>query len=251
MSFTKKFLAGHNETDNTDNYAAPIYNVEKDHVFEFKCSEDVGLNPYNAFSVYTNDSFGKYGGLTINISYDKDTSSIRVSPDSSFKMTDTGVVSTKDGTWGAFRKIYLVQNIDLQTGEKLEKPIITPFTVKSSIDAPVISQKVGDNNHFQLNWSPVPGATKYQVYQVINNDVYDLEAETTNTMVDIDEFASQKKDQNYESLVEKDLENWGYEKQDSVNHKLLNTSAQYYDGSGYYCVVAYKDGEYSQVSNFG
>ena len=25
LSFTKKFLAGHNETDNTDNYAAPIY----------------------------------------------------------------------------------------------------------------------------------------------------------------------------------------------------------------------------------
>lgn len=42
--------------------------------------------------------------------------------------------------------MYLVQDIDLETGETLDKPLVTPFSIKHNLKSPVISQNMDEKS---------------------------------------------------------------------------------------------------------
>lgn len=91
-----KFIDGFKKTTNTDNYASPVYEVEKDHKFELPCSQDVGIMiPTDAFTAYTNDSLDSYGGLTVKMVYDAGRGVIVVSPDTTIEIGKDGYSNRK------------------------------------------------------------------------------------------------------------------------------------------------------------
>ena len=58
---------------------------------------------------------------------------VTVNPSLTFYFEESQSSLGDDGTWGSRSKFWLVQNVDLQSGKMLEKPMITVFTTKDTI----------------------------------------------------------------------------------------------------------------------
>lgn len=233
----------------SENYNEPLYNLSKNHVFEFECSEEAGNMAFKAFKVFDNSNYEDL----FNCSYAKveyNNGKITVSPSGALFLNNTGSTNVNDGTWGSLNRLYLVQYIDLETGKDLEKPIVTPFTIEHEIDSPTISQTVDSNNSYILSWEEVPGAVQYRVYEHFGDVGYALECTTTETTVSVEEFKTQQKSETYMDLVYEDLKNAGYEiEKDGVVY--MNRGVKYTDDfDGYFTVVAIDaNGNQSGISN--
>ena len=84
-------------------------------------------------------------------------------------LADAG--SRDDGEWGNYGKYYLVRYRDFNTGEKLEKPVITIVQVKGEIEeAPKIQFFIDERGLGGFQWNPVEGADKYMVFSVKKED---------------------------------------------------------------------------------
>lgn len=94
--------------------------------------------------------------------------------------------------WGNLETMYLAKWIDLQTGEKLEVPDVTPIYMKGELDKPEDFQfEISEYGNGGFSWKPVEGAEQYLLVQVtyINGDdglsgyygSCDIIAETTDT----------------------------------------------------------------------
>lgn len=68
--------------------------------------------------------------------------------------------------WGNLQQYYMARFIDEETGEKLEKPIITPFTVKHEIErTPNLKFEVNENGEAEFSWNKVEGAKAYYLVE--------------------------------------------------------------------------------------
>lgn len=231
-------------------YAQPVYLVEKDHIFEYECSEDVGTNAYKTFCVFdTLDDVlspqNKYNFASCSYENGK----LKVSPADILLLDENGSSQVNNGTWGDLNKFYLVQYMDLETGQDLEKPIVTPFTVSHDLDAPNVYQTVSPDYQYQLSWDAVPGAVEYDIYVHFGN-AYEKQCTTSNTSETVSEFKDQQKSDNYEQLLSDDLEAAGYEQKEG--QVLLNEGVRFSDGLEHTFVVVAKDaaGNKSGISNF-
>ncbi len=234
-----------------EDYNKGVYSLPEDYIFSFPCSKEAGNIAYEAFAVYaTTDyepSFHNYGVSTYQDGY------ITVAPSGTVRFDEACARNTDDGTWGSFNQMYLVQFIDLETGKTLEKPLVTPFTVKHALKAPLVSQNIDENNNYYLSWKPVDGAVKYVVYEYFGGDAFAFtkECSTSNTSVSVNEFDSQIKDDTYDNLIKQDLANEGY--QVNMDGKsMVNSCLKYSDDlkDGYYVVVAFDaNGKSSGISN--
>ena len=66
--------------------------------------------------------------------------------------------------WGNLPQYYMVQYVDLETGEQLEKPIVTVFTVDFEVDrAPKVSLSIDEDGIPVFRWKEVDGAERYYV----------------------------------------------------------------------------------------
>lgn len=232
-----------------EDYNAPMYQLDDDYVFEFKASEKVADIVYKAFSVYDNTDYeDRFSSSYAKCSYKN--GKVYVEPNSVLYLDKNGSTNVTDGTWGSMNKLYLVQNVDLETGEYLNRPIITPFSVKHDLDAPTIEQSVNEGNLYTLSWNPVKGATEYRVYEHIGDVAYQIQCITSDTSVTVEDFSSQKKDENYDNLVEQDLRNMGYSV-DEGGYAFMNSGVKYIDDfDGYFTVVAVDaSGNQSGISN--
>ncbi len=230
LSFIKtNFAASGLEED----YNKPLYDLPKDHTFEFECSEAAGYVAYKAFKVFDNSDYEDITGMVYNRNV-YENGKIKVVPDGTLALNENGSYNTNDGTWGSLNQLYLVQYVDLNTGEDLEKPLVTPFTIQHDLAAPSVSQSLDENNSYVLSWEAVPGAVEYRVYEHFGDCAYKLECTTTDTSVSVEDFATQKKSENYMELLHQDL---GYE-QDGIAY--MNTAAKFDDTmkDGYFVVVA-------------
>ncbi len=254
-----KYAAATIETANEFN--EPIYNVASNAVFTVECNEAAMRSVYyDAFGVYTTIDFenpDKYirdcatctledGKLVIEPAvvdkfYDIEESTLTAD-------TDTyGAWKTEcDGTWGNLNKLYLVQKLDLQTGEKLAKPIITPFTINHDTESTTVKQKIDANNNYYLEWTPVSGASAYLVYQ-IDDDAFCLVNKTTDTKVSADNFIGQLDSDKWSEIVNKELQENGYDT--TTSEKLFMNSDLYNTKNSKFAVVAVIDGKTSGISN--
>lgn len=241
-------IASFKSAEVNEEYSSPMYNLPSNYVFEFDANEKAGNVAYKAFSVYDNADFeNRFSASYCKCTYEN--GKIKVAPNDVLVLNESSSINVNNGTWGSLNKMYLVQNIDLQTGEDLSKPIVTPFSVQHDLDAPTVTQGVNESNLYTLSWSPVKGATKYRVYEHFGNTAYQLECTTTNTSVTVEEFKTQKKSENYDDLVKQDLQNMGYEVDDG--YTFMNSGARYNDDfDGYFTVVAVDaSGKQSGISN--
>ena len=242
-SIQANFSSGSADT----NYNKTIYDVPQDYEFEFECSEELEYICVDAFSVYNNTK-----GEWINYAkceYDGDKGVIRVSPEESVVFTENGMETEENNRWGSMNQLYLFQNKDLETGEDLDEPIITPFTVEQDLYAPAVSQSVDEMNNYTLSWQPVDGATKYCVFEM-GDSYYDLCCVTEDTSVSVSEFEKDKSINELTDLFRKDLEEAGYDMEEgrsnSINDGVHITS----EDDGRFCVIAMDDdGKNSGASN--
>jgi len=233
-----------------EDYNQPLYNLPANHVFTFECSDKAGNIAYDAFKVYDNTDYENVSGMV----YNKNTyenGKITIAPDGALALNENGSYNVNDGTWGSLNQLYLVQYLDLNTGEKLERPIVTPFTIQHDLTSPAITQSVDDSNSYELSWKAVPGAVEYRIYEHFGSAGYKLECTTTNTSVSVEAFKTQQKSENYTELIKNDLENAGLEVSDD-GIVFMNRAVKYDDNQedGYFVVVAVDaNGRQSGISN--
>ena len=238
-NLTEKYgvLAGSSKYDYNS-----IMTVEQEHSFIFECSSKI-VN-----SVYADKVFAVYNGLE-DVEYlhnyakcEYKDGKIVVSPGSTLKFVDKGELTednklsytsfTEDGTWGSENKLYLFQYYDLETGNKLDTPIVTPFIVKHLFNSTTVNQSVDEGNNYVLTWNKVENASKYVVIKKYGNvgntyirDGYIVEYITSDTSANSKDFFSQKHTNSYENLVEQDLKNWGFDTTESVKGTTFMNAA--------------------------
>jgi len=235
--------AGVEAPDYSATYNQPMYQLAPDYVFEFEAEDAAGYIAYDAFSVYIEANYNVSQVDYCECTYEDGI--ISVAPRSTLHITEDGSESIDDGTWGSLNKLYLVQNIDLTTGEELETRIITPFSIVHDLDAPVLSQGVTEDNLYRLTWTEVPGATEYRVYANYSEMWFELEVTTTALSATVEEFASRIEDEEFMDLFEGDLAEAGYNVESG-------TSNQFYMNTGLadsYVVVAFNGTSQSGISN--
>ena len=66
--------------------------------------------------------------------------------------------------WGNLPRYYMVRYVDTETGETLDKPAVTVFTVEHEVSrAPEVSMGINEEGLPVFRWNEVPGADKYYV----------------------------------------------------------------------------------------
>ena len=66
--------------------------------------------------------------------------------------------------WGNLPRYYMVRYVDTETGETLDKPVVTVFTVDHEVNrAPKVSMRINEEGLPVFHWNEVPGAEKYYV----------------------------------------------------------------------------------------
>lgn len=73
-------------------------------------------------------------------------------------------------TWGSIGTLYLAQWRDLETGELLEKPIVTVIYVEQELDAPTVRVASTEDGIARLEWDPIEGAEEYWVIEWIKDE---------------------------------------------------------------------------------
>ena len=228
-------------------YEEPQYLLEHDHVFEFDASDEAGSVAYDAFSVYLDPDINKQQANFAECKYEN--GKIYVSPNGAIEVTADGSRNSNEANWGSLSKLYLVQYKDLETGELLDDPIITPFSVKHDLDAPTLVQGVTPENLYELHWEAVPNAVSYRVYENIGSGAYIFECETADTRVNVEQFQKQMESENLSDLFKQDLIAAGYNV-DEEGYVLMNQAVSYSDEDGMYVVVAVDAaGKQSGLSN--
>lgn len=187
MEQIKTKYAGESNYD----YAEPLYNLPEDYIFTFEnlSEEFFALEEYECISVYSDSALTQR--VDISIDEDYDTMSMTVKPGLVFNLNDPQGSSDSDGTWGSRSKFWMAQYYDIDTGEPLEKPLVTVFTIARDLGTPTLQQLVQNDGYYALNWSEVEGADYYEVYEYDPGMEYaSLQYTTENTFCDYNDMKS-------------------------------------------------------------
>jgi len=72
----------------------------------------------------------------------------------------------KHETWGYLPHFYLGLKIDPVTGERLERPQVTIFTLENQLEAPQSEFIITEDGHGGFTWDPIEGAEFYIVVRI-------------------------------------------------------------------------------------
>lgn len=168
----------------------------------------------------------------------------------------------KEKDWGNLGKYYMAQYVDLESGEKLDTPLVTIVTIKGELNTPNIKFTVTENGTASFSWKPVTNAERYLIIQTTSYNDSGLsgacsvigETTDTNWTAPNKTFASEIKTSN------EDFRIYSISEDDWLNPSTKEIYASSYkeedgvvllqeDATEYYGVIAIsKDGN-SMVSN--
>lgn len=232
--------------DNEKNeYDEAMYNLEKDHVFVFENLPDRFFDneEYECFKVFYDAELQNFVDITVQSDYDKKT--VTISPNLTFSYHDAQGSTADDGTWGTRSKFFLVRYVNLDTGEMLDKPVITVFTIKQEMDTPTLEQSVDEQGYYQLTWSAVEEADYYEVYGLDKGmDFAELQytAEKGVTKCNYEDFKNAK---DYEQHFREKYGNTEINVDEKwLMNEMLNASEY-----SYFVVARTNDGRVSGMSN--
>ena len=224
-------------------YAEPMYNLDKDHVFTFENLPEAYFDYFDeseCFSVYYDSKLENW--VDVNYESDYETRTVTISPNMVFAYDAEEGSLVDDGTWGSRSKFWLSQKIDLKTGEKLDKPIVTVFTIAQDLNTPTLVQGVSENGSYSLQWSEVEGADYYEVYEYDEGMNYaTLEVTTDKTECEYDEFETAIL---HEARFK---EKYGDTEINVDDEWLMNSMMD--SESQYFVVAKANDGKHSGMSN--
>jgi transglutaminase-like putative cysteine protease len=124
---------------------------------------DEGQNSYEAAAydnfirVYIDRDFTVKAAY--NTEFDPDSMQLTISP-------TTGVRSPLSASkqWGHAHQYFIVQYYDAETGAKLDKPLVTIFTVKAALESPKVEFIRNEDGTARLAWNAIEDAHEYWVY---------------------------------------------------------------------------------------
>ena len=156
-------------------YTEPMYNLPPDYEFVFEdasCYRDAGNSPYKDFAVYLDAGLKPGTEMFIHTDWDWDPDVVTVGPDweGAFSASDNFNYDYDKREWGNAPKYWLVQYRDVKTGDLYEKPIVTLFTIKRELSAPILDMKIDGKGYANLEWDAVSGADRYTVYESYLNE---------------------------------------------------------------------------------
>lgn len=143
----------------------PFYNVDQKTQFTFHFNAK-DIEPSHAVTVHT-DSKCEVNSTVYQIN---DGYLVNDGLDVVVKPGSPVLQDTDDNTrytWGKAPVYYLSINYDMEatTPTKLDTPIVVPFTIKSNVSTPNLEASIDTTGKFQIQWKPVEGATKYNIYE--------------------------------------------------------------------------------------
>lgn len=151
-----------NNYTTAETYAEPLYGLSKNEVLscpiEFILPEGTILTEYA--NVYLDSNLTIPAGA--EVTFDNNLKEINLAPPKNpVYQPLTSIFSiVKNEGWGYANTYYLAYFYDLKTGEKLEKPQITIFTIERELKSPFLKYEIKDGN-IRYYWDEVPGAEKY------------------------------------------------------------------------------------------
>lgn len=145
----------------------PFYNVEQTTEFTFHFNSNV--DPVKAITVHTDAACEENSTVyQVNDGY-KTTKGVDVivKPMKPVLATDDRKDYNNTNYWGYSSIYYLCVRYDMDSEEveKLESPIIIPFTVKNKIATPFANANIRADGDFSVTWKPVENAKSYKVYR--------------------------------------------------------------------------------------
>lgn len=152
--------------------------------------------------------------------------------------------------WGNLPQYYMVQYVDTQTGEALEKPKVTVFTIDHEVNtAPRVSLQINEEGKPVFKWKEVKGASQYYIMSLSyteengfagNGFVYGSTEETEWIPESSSQFityAVSEADRDDPYYIEKYGEGTGPVQRDNMGQEE------------YYCVIAVSEEGTSAISN--
>ena len=159
-------------------YAEPLWNQRRDVSFEFK--SDLGPEYFDIEGYGYSRDFSKLVNVFIDsnftisaeplIDYSEDNSAYIVNPPAFAPLAPTKIDDRfyeSYSPWGLASQYFLVRYYDLETGEELDKPIVTVFDIAPEAgapDAPFLEFRKSDTGFASFTWNEVPGADRYHIY---------------------------------------------------------------------------------------
>ena len=222
-------------------YTEPMFNLAKDYKFSYDVGSGYFANEKTpGFAVFRDSDLEKSVDITIDRDYDNN--KVTIVPTVVFQFQDH-LTKEIDYTWGDMSKFWLVQYRDTQTGDELDKPLVTVFTIARDLNTPTLKQSVGEDGYYKLSWTPVDGADYYDVYKYddVAMGFADIQMTTDKlecTEADFNDVVESRQD--LEDMVEgTELENM----QQWTMNSYLNI------GHSYFVVAKTNDGKFSGMSN--
>ena len=180
------YIEEHFQTHEYVIYHDPIISLNPDHIFSFEMSQEVygyitNLNGYaleDIFTVFTDV------GLTKRIDTHPtfEQNMLTIAPSYSRRAFGENDIYFSEGdTWGYFSHYYLVQNFDLDTGERLQIPSVTVFTIDRYLASPILSIIHEKDNSFTLSWDEVQHAEAYYLVRIEFIDEFNFEVHVIDT----------------------------------------------------------------------
>ena len=164
-----------------DNLMTPLYNVAPDEEFDFdfRCNltevysggaDFVSVHthrecrPESMIYTYTNYEETKDGGCILTVSPIRGVLENQADKEEYFE--------NDHAVWGNAPMYYIAiwYDMEAETLEKLDEPIIIPFTIKHEVPAPKVEGVVDSLGCFSLSWEPVEGADEYRVYTLTKSE---------------------------------------------------------------------------------
>lgn len=217
----------------SETYAEPLYGLPKDEVLscpvEFNLPEGALLTDYA--NVYLDSNLTIPAGA--EVTYDDSLKTLQLAPPRKpvYQPVTTIFSIVKNEGWGYANTYYLAYFYDFKTGEKLEKPQITIFTIERDLKSPFLQYEIKDGN-IRYYWDEVPGAEEY-ILSFVKKDEIQFD------------FLSFKKLTDTE-CVDKDIIEMGVHKLINYKYRLSDDDLNLY----YVTVMAIdKDGNASNASN--
>lgn len=157
----------------------PLYNVSPTEKFEFTFAFDGGdanVDLYDYVSVHTDSACDSLSSVyyTASVKYENGKTMLTVAPMSPVLANDEQdkeYAHEQIDSWGNAPIYYLAVHYDTESAsaEKLDTPVIIPFTVKHEVEAPSLKGNISEDGRFSLSWEPVENAEKYIVYNLIDD----------------------------------------------------------------------------------
>ena len=260
--------------EENNRYSGKILKIERDQTIQM----EIGFNPWiSDYSIY--DMFAVYKDaelqypVDIYLDYDADAGLLLLEPpyygvgevgswEVDLSHLQGNFLAQEDGNgWGTLAQYYLAVNVDVESGEVLEEPLITMIQVKAEIaETPRLNFGQTEEGLAHFTWQEIPDADGYLVFLIHKDDMglweeaevfADVqENQWISDMSMVDDMVMTMNSRFQQYYLSDDTMEWMEADDDEMWEEILADDTEYGEYfSDYFGVIAYNSKGCSHMSN--